>query len=220
MEGKEGREGGRRKRHRKYFFCYPLWLFRSHLIVVPRFQWGGPLLIRAWSCNVTVQPLARLFPLPTRALLLWSCRSEHLCSNNAMALPSPLETLTFKGVCMYLANTKVSAVSIAHPWLTPKMCRQIIDTIQYNPSSVAEWWSSFSGNLESTKWNDQEGRSRKRPQSNGCTENGVFYGDHRTNECEHQCNVVLSATLMRRVRVRYKLIIAAFFYRTEQKNGP
>ena len=52
-----------------------------------------------------------------------------------------------------------------------------------------------SGNLESSKWNDQEGRSRKRPQSNSCTENGVFYGNHRTTECksEHQCGYVTHA---------------------------
>ena len=71
MEGKEDRgETG------NIFFCYPLWLFRSHLIVVPRFQWGRPVLVRAWSCITTVQLLERLFPLPTR-VLPWSYRSEH-----------------------------------------------------------------------------------------------------------------------------------------------
>ena len=71
MEGKEDRgETG------NIFFCYPLWLFRSHLIVVPRFQWGRPILVRAWSCITTVQLLERLFPLPTR-VLPWSYRSEH-----------------------------------------------------------------------------------------------------------------------------------------------
>ena len=80
--GERGKGGGDTG---NIFFCYPLWLFRSHLIVVPRFQWGRPLLVRAWSCNITVQLLARLFPLPTRALL-WSLRSEHLWSNSAVAM--------------------------------------------------------------------------------------------------------------------------------------